>query len=511
MKKATILNRVLLKLIRRGAAVSVSCLISLAPGGTPVWAGAQQTTSSTQSQSTKVPPDQLDSLVAPIALYPDPLLAQILAASTYPLEVIQLQQWLAQHKDLKDKALADAVAKKPWDPSIQAMAALPEVVNRLANDIQWTTDLGNASLAQQSDVMDAVQRMRKKAQDKGALKSTEQQKVETTVVENKSVIVIEQANPEVVYVPSYNPVVVYGPPVYPYYPLYYPGWGYYATGVAISFGIGVMMGAFWSGGWGWGCGWGHNDIDINVNNNFNRNSNINRGNRPANPIAGGSNRGKLGGVGGVGGPGGVGGVGGAGGIGGPGGVGGVGGAGGVGGPGGVGGVGGVGGAGGVGGPGGVGGVGGGNKWQHNPEHRGGTPYKDRATADRFGGTTRGDSLAKRQASARQQVGRQGGNLASTRGRAGVSNRAAGSGGFSNRGGAGVANRAGGGGAERIGSRDLSRSGGGNRDAFGGGSRGYNGSSARGSSSRGSSSWGSRGGGGFGGGGGRGGGGGGRRR
>src|SRR5262252_218048 len=447
----------------------------------------------TQQQATKIPADQLDSLVAPIALYPDPMLAQIFAASTYPLEIIQLQQWLQQHKDLKDKALADAVAKQGWDASIQAMAGLPEVVNRLANDIKWTTDLGNAFLAQQSEVMDAVQRMRKKAQDKGNLKTTEQQKVETKVVESKSVIVIQQANPEVVYVPSYNPVVVYGPPVYPYYPLYYPGWGYYAAGVAISFGVGVMMGAFWSGGWGWGCGWGHNDIDINVNNNFNRNSNINRGNRPSNPIAGGGNR--PGGVGGVGGPGGVGGAGGVGGVGGPGGVGGAGGVGGVGGPGGV---------------GGVGGPGGGNKWQHNPEHRGGAPYKDRATADRFGGTARGDSLSRRQASARQQVGRQGGNMSGSRtARSGMGNRA---GGGDRGGGGGLANRSGGGGADRMGSRDFSRSGGGNRDAFGGGSRGYSGSSARESGSRGSSSFGSRGSGGFSGGGGRrSGGGGGRRR
>ena len=112
--------------------------------------------------------------------------------------------------------------KQPWDPSVQAMAGLPEVVKRLADDIQWTTDLGNAFLAQQSDVMDAVQRMRKKAKDTGNLKSSEQQKVETKVIESKSVIVVEQANPQVVYVPSYNPVVVYGPPVYPYPPVYYP-------------------------------------------------------------------------------------------------------------------------------------------------------------------------------------------------------------------------------------------------------------------------------------------------
>ena len=139
------------------------------------------------AQAQRISPEQLDSLVAPIALYPDPLLAQTLAASTYSLEIIQLQQWLQKNKNLMEKALADAVAKESWDPSVQAMTALPDVVNRLANDIQWTTDLGNAFLAQQSDVMNAVQRMRKMAQDKNNLKSTEQQKVDAKVVENKSV------------------------------------------------------------------------------------------------------------------------------------------------------------------------------------------------------------------------------------------------------------------------------------------------------------------------------------
>src|SRR4029077_9162466 len=131
----------------------------------------RQGTQSDQQEAANLPPDQLDSLVAPIALYPDPLLAQVLAASTYPLELVQLQQWLTKNKDLKDKALADAVQKQPWDPSIQSMAALPDVVKRLAEEIGWTTDLGNAVLAQQSDVMDAVQRMRAKAKDKGNLKS----------------------------------------------------------------------------------------------------------------------------------------------------------------------------------------------------------------------------------------------------------------------------------------------------------------------------------------------------
>ncbi|PWU11663.1 MAG: DUF3300 domain-containing protein, partial [Verrucomicrobia bacterium] len=430
--------------------VAILCCALLLPGES--FSEAQTQTSekpTAQAESAKLPPDQLDSLVAPIALYPDPMLAQTLAASTYPLEIIQLQQWLSKNNELKDKALADAVAKQPWDPSVQALAGLPEVVKRLADDIQWTTDLGNAFLSQQSDVMDAVQRMRKKAQDKGNLKTTEQQKVETKVVEQKTVIVIEQANPQVVYVPSYDPVVVYGPPIYPYPPIYYPPWGYYAAGVAISFGVGVMMGAFWSGGWGWGCGWGSSNVNINIDNNFNRNSNLG-GNRPSQlPNRGGAGNRPGAGVGAGNRPSTL--------------------------------------------P--SGGRGGNSAWAHNPQHRGGTPYKDRATADRFGGTTRGDSLANRQASARQQIGQQGGKLASNRGAGGVSSRA-GTAGAGNRAGSGIGggNRAGGSGADRIGSRDLSRSGGGNRDAFGGGSRGYNGASARSSSSRGSSSFGSRGGG-----------------
>lgn len=212
--------------------------------------------------------------MAPIALYPDPMLSQTLVASTCPLEVIQLQQWLAQNKNLKEKALADAVKKQDWDPSIQAMAGLPEVVKLLSENIKWTTDLGNAFLAQQNDVMDAVQRMRKKAQDAGNLKSSERQKVETKVVESKQVIVVEQANPQVVYVPSYNPTVVYGAPVYAYPPIAYPPVGYYAAGMAISFGVGVAMGAMWSGGWGYNSGWGgNNNVTINNNNNFVNNSN----------------------------------------------------------------------------------------------------------------------------------------------------------------------------------------------------------------------------------------------
>src|SRR3954447_431102 len=256
--------------------VAILCMVLLVPGDIVLLAMPFQTpTAPAGEETSKVTPEQLDSLVAPIALYPDPMLAQTLVASTYPLEIIQLQQWLGKNKNLKDKALADAVKKQDWDPSIQAMAALPEVVKQLAENIKWTTDLGNAFLAQKNDVMEAVQRMRKKAQDKGNLKSTEQQKVETKVVESKQVVVIQQANPEIVYVPSYNPTVVYGAPVYAYPPIVYPPVGYYAAGMAISFGVGMAMGAAWGGGWGYNSGWGgNNDITINNNNNFNRNSNI---------------------------------------------------------------------------------------------------------------------------------------------------------------------------------------------------------------------------------------------
>jgi hypothetical protein len=238
----------------------------------PATAPAAETTAP-EPEAPKIPNDQLDSLVAPIALYPDALLAQTLAASTYPLEVIQLQQWLEKNKTLKGKALVDAVAKQPWDPSVQSMAALPDAVKRLAGNIQWTADLGNAFLAQQQDVMDAVQRMRAKAQGKGTLKSSKEQTVETQKVQgDKEVIVIQQPNPEVVYVPSYDPAVVYGPPAYPYYPYTYPG---YVPGMGLAMGTGIILGAAWANN-NWGnCNWGGGDININNNNNFNRNVNRN--------------------------------------------------------------------------------------------------------------------------------------------------------------------------------------------------------------------------------------------
>jgi hypothetical protein len=417
--------------------IALMCAVALTPGDVSLLAQAPATAQ--DQKEAKIPADQLDSLVAPIALYPDQLLSQVLVASTYPLEVVQLQQWLEKNKTLKDKALADAVKKQDWDPSIQALAPLPDVAKYLAENIKWTTDLGNAFLAQQSDVMDAAQRMRKKAQDNGNLKSTEQQKVETKVVENKQVIIVQQASPEVVYVPSYNPTVVYGAPPYPYPPIAYPPPGYYAAGMAISFGIGMAMGAAWGGGWGWNAGWGgNNNVTINNNNNF-----VNNSNRNVNRNTNVSNRS-------------------------------------------------------------------GNSWQHNPQHRGGAPYGNRSTADRFGGSTRGDSLSNRQANARRDQSQRG-----DRQQGGVSDRTSGNraqqaagrervdsggrqqGGAGDRAGnrdAGGGSRAGnasanrGGGGDRVGDRSVS-SGGGSRNssAFGGG--GSSGSSARSSSARGSSSMG----------------------
>jgi hypothetical protein len=197
-------------------------------------------------------PDQLDNLVAPIALYPDPLLAQVLAASTYPLEIIEAQQWLNQNRGLSGQALIDAAKRQNWDPSVAALVAFPDALTLLSGDIQWTTDLGNAFLAQQADVMSAIQRMRARAEQNGRLQSTTQQ----TVTGDPGAIQIQPANPQVVYVPVYNPVYVWGPPDWGAYPaLWYPPVSY-----GCGFGVGVLLGGLFAGflgfgGWGWGVSW----------------------------------------------------------------------------------------------------------------------------------------------------------------------------------------------------------------------------------------------------------------
>src|SRR5262245_35536598 len=170
---------------------------------------------------------QLEQMIAPIALYPDSLLMQILMASTYPLEIVEAARWLEEHPELKaekdDKKVDEALKKEDWDPSVKSIVKFPDILTKMNKNLDWTRDLGDAMLGQQSELLDAAQRMRGKAHEAGNLKSGKEQTV--TVQEDKT-IVIQQTNPEVIYVPSYNPTVVYGPtwpPPYYYAPMYaYP-------------------------------------------------------------------------------------------------------------------------------------------------------------------------------------------------------------------------------------------------------------------------------------------------
>jgi Protein of unknown function (DUF3300) len=201
---------------------------------------------------------QLDDLVAPIALYPDNLLSQILVASTYPLEVVEAQQWLQQNRSFAGQKLVDAAQRQNWDPSVQALVVFPDVLARLNQDIRWTTDLGNAFLAQQPDVMAAVQQLRARAQANGKLNSGPQENVTTQSQNGQSAIQIMPPDPGTVYVPNYNPEWVWGPPPYGYYPpLLYP-----PLGVGFGFFPGIDLGFYFGGGWGlwggYGWGWGPN-------------------------------------------------------------------------------------------------------------------------------------------------------------------------------------------------------------------------------------------------------------
>src|SRR5437899_6535503 len=284
-----------------------------------------QTGGAQDQSATALTPAQLHSLIAHIALYPDPILSQVLVASTYPLEIVAAARWLEEHSNLKGKDLSDAAAKQSWDASVQALVLLPDVLNRLNQDVSWTSDLGNAFLAQQQDVMDAMQRLRQTASAAGALQSTPQQTVTTTTANDQPVIVIEPASPQVVYIPQYNPVAVWGPPppYYPFPPLYYPpiSGGAIVAASAISFGAGLAVGAIWGGGWGgwgWNAGWGRGGNAVVINNNFINNNRFNRVN-----------------------------------------------------------------------------VANGNRWVHNPAHRGGVPYNNRSVANRFQGAGAGRNAVTR--------------------------------------------------------------------------------------------------------------------
>jgi hypothetical protein len=302
-------------------------------------------------------PEELEQIVAPIALYPDTLLAQVLMASTYPLEVVQAERWQKQNKDLKGESLKAAVDKQPWDASVKSLVEFPDVLTMMSEKLDWTQKLGDAFLAQQKEVMDTVQTLRKKAEAEGNLESTKEQKV--TVVEEK--IVIVPADPQVVYVPVYNPTVVYGVWPYPAYPPYYyypPAYVYPPGGMFISFSMGVAMGAAWGHYAHGGCNWNSGDIDININRNTNintgdRNTNINTGDRVSHH---GGNRQQ----------------------------------------------------------------GQGQKWQHSPEHRQGVAYRDQATGQKYNRTSSRDSVQSRENyrghsnQGRQDAGRGGGTASQGR-------------------------------------------------------------------------------------------------
>jgi len=237
----------------------------------------------TQTQSATPPaptvellkPAQLEALVAPIALSPDELLANVLAASTYPLEVVQADRFLKERKTLKGDALKTEVDKQGWDDSIKALASTADVLSMMSDKLEWTQKLGDAFLAQQPDVMDAIQRLRSKAYDNKKLVTTKQQKVSVQSQEGKQAIVIQQADPSTMYVPYYDPATVYGTWPYAEYPPYYWGYpSYIGAGVVaagIAFGTAWAIGR-WGNYWGGGCNWGNRNVYVN-----HRTTNINTG------------------------------------------------------------------------------------------------------------------------------------------------------------------------------------------------------------------------------------------
>ncbi|MFN7997551.1 MAG: DUF3300 domain-containing protein [Bryobacteraceae bacterium] len=237
-------------------AIGAVCVMLLAPAAGVLRAQEPEPYDQGPPAGQLLAPQQLDAMVAPIALYPDALLSQVLVAATYPAEVTDAAAWLDQNRYLQGQQLAEAAQQQNWDASIQALVAFPDVLSRLASNMQWTTDLGNAFLAQQADVMNAVQRMRMQAMRAGRLQSNDQEVVRTQTDEGRTVVVIEPANPEVVYVPAYNPEYIWGPPVYGYY---YPDLYYPAIGFGFGFGHGIYIGGFWGGlgwgGWGWRPNW----------------------------------------------------------------------------------------------------------------------------------------------------------------------------------------------------------------------------------------------------------------
>ena len=254
-------------------------LALIAPAPLPI--AAQQAQASAAPGASSPAPfkqEELEQLVAPIALYPDALLAQVLMASTYPIEVVQAARWAKSNPQLSGAALEDAMQKEPWDPSVKSLTAVPQVLAMMEEKLEWTHKLGDAFLGQQAEVMKAIQRLRARASAAGHLQSGKEQTVTTTQEGGETVIVIEPATPETIYVPTYDPAYVYGPWPYPAYPPYYwypPGY-YYPGGAFLA---GIVIGAWLWGGCNWGGGGGGNRVHVEPHrfNDFNR-TNISDGN-----------------------------------------------------------------------------------------------------------------------------------------------------------------------------------------------------------------------------------------
>lgn len=241
---------------RPGKQVLLSALLIVLLFGTwpqKLWASQdQQAPAQATPPYTQQSPEQIQQLVAPIALYPDSLVAQILAASTFPEQIVEADRWVQAHPDLKGDDLGKAVDQQPWDPSVKALTAFPSVLGNMDKNLSWASSLGDAYYNQQQDVMDGVQVMRRRAQDAGNLKTTPQQ----TVTDQGSTVVVNPVNPETIYVPAYDPWLVYGGPIGPW-----PGWydypGIWYGGPYLSFGPGFGIGFFGGYGWGW-SNWGFN-------------------------------------------------------------------------------------------------------------------------------------------------------------------------------------------------------------------------------------------------------------
>ena len=372
-----------MELIKRGIALTtgLSFVLAMTPPGITFAAEVPPPTTraASPSDTQAVAPapaaalfsnEELDQMLAPVALYPDSLLTQIFMASTYPLEVVQATRWAEEQKKkgLKEDQIQTEAEKQPWDPSVQALTAFPQVLDMMNTKLDWTQKLGDAVLAQQPDVMASVQRLRHQADAAGNLKSSEQIKV----VKESQTIYIQPASPQVIYVPQYNPTVIYGAWPYPAYPPYYypppPAYvypGYDPFMAVLGFGLAVgITAAVWNNNWGHY----HNDYhggSINIDNSNNVNvgggggNNVGNGNRPGN--GGGGNR-----------------------------------------------------------PGDGNRPGGGGKWEHKPEHRKGAEYRDSASRQKYGGQ-RGSSASTSDYRGRDNIG--GGNRAGTMDRSGNSGAA----------------------------------------------------------------------------------------